>query len=132
MSVGLLLVMHGKLGHLLIETMTDMLGPLPLETDVLEVRRVQATDVLLRQGVRMIERLDRGAGVLLLTDAYGSTPANIANQLASGTPTLVVAGVNLPMLVRVFNYPALSLDEMARAAVEGGRKGITLCPRLSS
>jgi PTS system mannose-specific IIA component len=132
MSVGVLLVTHGKLGHLLLETMTDMLGPLPLETDVLEVRRVQATDVLLRQGARMIERLDKGSGVLLLTDAYGSTPANIANQLGVDTPTLVVAGVNLPMLVRVFNYPALALDAMARAAVEGGQKGITLCPRLKS
>jgi len=132
MSVGVLLVMHGKLGHLLLETMTDMLGPLPMATDVLEVRRVQATEVLLRQGVRMIERLDRGDGVLLLTDAYGSTPANIANKLAVDSPTLVVAGVNLPMLVRVFNYPALSLEAIARAAVEGGQKGITLCPRLQS
>lgn len=132
MSVGVLLVTHGKLGHLMLETMTDMLGPLPMETDVLEVRRVQATEVLLRQGVRMIERLDRGDGVLLLTDAYGSTPANIANRLSVGTPTLVVAGVNLPMLVRVFNYPALSLDAIARTAVEGGQKGITLCPRLTS
>jgi PTS system mannose-specific IIA component len=131
MSVGVLLVMHGKLGHLLLETMSDMLGPLPLETDVLEVRRVQATDVLLRQGARMIERLDSGSGVLMLTDAYGSTPANIANRLAVDTPARVVAGANLPMLVRIFNYPALSLDEMARAAVEGGQKGITLCPRLS-
>ena len=132
MKVGLLLVMHGKLGHLLLETMTDMLGPLPLETEVLEVRRVQATEVLLRQGARMIERLDRGAGVLLLTDAYGSTPANIATRLAVDTKTLVVAGANLPMLVRVFNYPALSLDDMAHGAVEGGQKGITLCPRLMS
>ncbi|SHH21798.1 PTS system, ascorbate-specific IIA component [Hydrocarboniphaga daqingensis] len=130
-AVGVLLVTHGKLGHLLLETMSDMLGPLPMACDVLEVRRVQATEVLLRQGARMIERLDAGAGVLMLTDAYGSTPANIANKLAIGTPTLVVAGVNLPMLVRVFNYPTLSLDVMARAAVEGGQKGVTLCPRAS-
>jgi PTS system mannose-specific IIA component len=132
MSVGLLLVTHGKLGHLMLETMSDMLGELPLKTDVLEVRRVQATDVLLRQGLRMIERLDEGQGVLVLTDAYGSTPANIANKLAAtAARTRVAAGVNLPMLVRVFNYPALSLDAMAQAAVEGGQKGIMLCPRIA-
>jgi PTS system mannose-specific IIA component len=131
-SIGLLLVTHGKLGHLMLETMTDMLGELTLKTDVLEVRRVQATDVLLRQGLRMIERLDEGQGVLVLTDAYGSTPANIANKLAANAQrTLVVAGVNLPMLVRVFNYPALSLDAMAQTAVEGGQKGIMLCPRIA-
>jgi PTS system ascorbate-specific IIA component len=125
---GLLLVTHGKIGHLLLETMTDMLGALPLEADVLEVRRVQATDVLLRQGLRMIERLDVGSGVLVLTDAYGSTPGNIANQLAkAAAQTRVVAGLNLPMLVRIFNYPTLSLVEMAKTAVEGGQKGIVLC-----
>ena len=127
-QVGLLLVTHGKLGHFLLETMIDMIGPLPLATDVLEVRRVQATDVLLLQGRRMIERLDQGAGVLLLTDAFGSTPSNIANRLAETPRTAVVAGVNLPMLVRVFNYPELDLETMSRAAVEGGQRGVLICP----
>ncbi len=129
MSVGILLATHGKLGHLMLETMTDMIGALPLEADVLEVRRVQATDVLLLQGRRMIERLDTGDGVLILTDAYGSTPSNIANRLAEADGTAVVAGVNLPMLVKLFNYPQLDLATMARAAVEGGQRGITQCPR---
>jgi PTS system ascorbate-specific IIA component len=129
-SVGILLVTHGKLGHLLIDTITEMLGPLPMAADVLEVRRVQATDVLLRQGRRMIERLDSGAGVLLLTDAYGSTPSNIATCLAGEQPARVevVAGINLPMLVRIFNYPQLALSAMAQNAVEGGRRGIVICP----
>src|SRR5580693_1182167 len=103
-----------------------MIDPLPLETDVLEVRRVQALDVLLLQGRRMIERLDSGDGVLLLTDAYGSTPSNIATRLAAPR-TMVVAGINLPMLVRIFNYPGLSLAEMAQSAVEGGQRGVTIC-----
>ena len=127
-AVGLLLVTHGKLGHFMLETITDMMGPLPLQADVLEVRRVQATDVLLLQGRRMIERLDRGGGVLLLTDAYGSTPSNIANRLAEAPRTAVVAGVNLPMLVKIFNYPQLELAAMTRAAVEGGQRGVVECP----
>jgi len=129
MSVGLLLVTHGKLGHFLLDTITDMLGPLPLAADVLEVRRVQATDVLLLQGRRMIQRLDSGDGVLLLTDAFGSTPSNIANHLCDGVATAVVAGVNLPMLVKIFNYPQLDLAAMTRAAVEGGQRGVVVCPR---
>jgi PTS system ascorbate-specific IIA component len=131
MSVGILLATHGKLGHLLLETMTDMIGELPLPADVLEVRRVQATDVLLLQGRRMIERLDTGDGVLILTDAYGSTPSNIANRLGELAHTEVVAGVNLPMLVKIFNYPRLDLAAMAHAAVEGGQRGITRCLRSS-
>jgi PTS system ascorbate-specific IIA component len=128
MSVGILIAAHGKLGHLLVDTITDLLGPLPLPTDVLEVRRVQATDVLLRQGERMINRLDSGDGVLLLTDAYGSTPSNIVTRLGDPPRTLVVAGVNLPMLVRVYNYPSLDLATLAQYAIEGGQRGIMLCP----
>jgi PTS system ascorbate-specific IIA component len=133
MSVGILIVCHGKLGHLLAETMADMLGPLPLATEILEVRRgVQVTDALLRQGERAIERLDTGDGVLLLTDAYGSTPSNIANRLAGAPRRQVVAGINLPMLVRIYNYPALDVNAMAQNAVEGGQRGIVMCPRLAT
>jgi PTS system ascorbate-specific IIA component len=128
MAVGILLVTHGKLGHLLLETLRDFMGTLPLPADVLEVRRVQAPDILLRQGCRMISNLDQGDGVLVITDAYGSTPGNIANRLTSETSIKRVAGVNLPMLMRVFNYPQLGLESLAIAAIEGGQKGILLCP----
>ncbi|HEX4871493.1 MAG TPA: PTS fructose transporter subunit IIA [Nevskiaceae bacterium] len=130
MKVGVLLVTHGKLGHYFLDCLRDLIGEeLPLDVDVLEVRRVQATDALLRQGLRMIERLDGGAGVLILTDAYGSTPANIANRLGEAAAVRVVAGLNLPMLVRLFNYPRLGLAEAAASAVEGGQRGIVECPR---
>lgn len=126
--VGLLLVMHGKLGHHLLDTLREMMGELSLAADVLEVRRVSAHEVLIRQGGKMLDRLDSGAGVLILTDAFGSTPSNIANKLRAAHDCAVVAGVNLPMLVRIFNYPKLPLREMARSAVEGGSRGIIECP----
>ena len=129
MSVGVLLVTHGRLGHYLLGTMADMIGPLPLPADVLEVRRVQDPNVLLRQGARTIARLDQGQGVLILTDAFGSTPSNIASHLHTEGRTVVVAGVNLPMLVRIFNYPALDLAGMAAAAVEGGQRGVMVCDK---
>lgn len=128
MSVGVLLITHGKLGRFLVETAAEMMGPLRLDTEVLEVRRVQDTEVLLRQGQRMLQRLDSGDGVLMLTDAYGSTPANIACRLGRAPRTRLVAGMNLPMVLRVFNYPRLDVDALARAAVEGGQRGVTLCP----
>lgn len=126
MSVGILLVTHGKLGHFLLETMRNMIVDLPLAAEALEVRAVQSHEAMLMQGARMIERLDRGDGVLLLTDAFGSTPSNIANKLV-GPRIAVVAGVNLPMLVRIFNYPKLALPDMVRNAVEGGQRGILAC-----
>ncbi|MCI0748978.1 MAG: PTS fructose transporter subunit IIA [Nevskiales bacterium] len=127
MSVGVLLVTHGKLGRYLLDTLKEMAGSPPLPVDVLEVRLVQDSNVLLRQGRRTIERLDQGQGVLILTDVHGSTPSNIAARLNESGRTVVVAGLNLPMLVRIFNYPKLNLSQMAAAAIRGGRRGVTIC-----
>ena len=63
--VGVLLVTHGRLGRFFLDTLGDMLGDLSLPVEVLEVRRVQDTELLTRDGQRMIERLDTGSGVLV-------------------------------------------------------------------
>ena len=135
MRVGVLLVTHGKFGHFLLDSMRDMLGELPMPAEVLEIRRVQRPEVLIHQGSKMIVRMlenESGAddtalrSVLLLTDAFGSTPSNIANRLSALHGSPVVSGVNIPMLVRIFNYPRLGIDELAATAVEGGRRGIVL------
>ena len=114
----------------ILDTLIDTMGPLPMPADVLEVRRVQAHEVLLRQGLLMIENLDQGQGVLVLTDAYGSTPSNIANKLGLAcASTAVVSGTNLPMLMRVFNYAQQPLEKLAQLAVEGGQRGVLLCQK---
>ncbi|HEX5638048.1 MAG TPA: PTS fructose transporter subunit IIA, partial [Gammaproteobacteria bacterium] len=79
-----------------------------------------------------ITKLDQGDGVLLLTDIFGGTPCNISQALHKlaldhGNKIRLVAGVNLPMLVRVLNYVDLDLNELARKAASGGRDGIVLC-----
>ncbi|ORE89113.1 PTS system fructose subfamily IIA component [Oceanococcus atlanticus] len=128
MAVAVLLITHGRLSQNLVETVTEMLGGrLSLATDVLEVRTVQDPELLVKQGLRLTEKLDQGDGVLLLTDAFGSTPSNIANKVAQAGRCRVVAGVNLPMLIRIYNYPKLKLDALARTAVEGGQRGVMLC-----
>lgn len=125
--IGVLLVTHGQLGQHLVETVTGMLGELSLPTDVVEVHRQSDPDVLLGTVREAVDRLDAGAGVLILTDAFGSTPSNVANRAADRERCRVVAGVNLPMLVRIYNYPELNLEEIAKGAVEAGRQGVILC-----
>lgn len=123
-AVGVLLVTHGQLGRHLVDTVTGMLGELSLPTDVLEVHRQSDPDALIDAACDAAGRLDAGAGVLILTDAFGATPSNIAGRAAERAGCRVVAGVNLPMLVRIYNYPELDLDEIAAGAVEAGREGI--------
>ena len=76
----------------------------------------------------MVMELDTGDGVLVLTDVCGATPSNIACRLVSLGRVMVVSGLNLPMLMRILNYPNLSLEELAERAVSGGRQGIMLLP----
>lgn len=127
MSVGVLIITHVKIGRDLLTTVSDMIDTLPLQTDILEVRRIQDTDGMLRQGRRLLERLDSGDGVLILTDAYGSTPSNIANGITEGVRCRVVSGINLPMLVSVYNFAHYDLNQLARCALENGRGGIVIC-----
>ena len=77
--------------------------------------------------LRRARALDDGDGVLVLTDLYGSTPSNIAASLLGTGAVQVVAGLNLPMLIRVLNYPAEDLPALADKAVSGGNRGILLC-----
>jgi len=126
-SVGLLLITHNDIGSSLLETATRMLGTCPLNAEALAVTDDAARDQLAYRARRMAEELDTGEGVLVLTDLYGSSPSNIANSLKGLGPMRVLTGINLPMLVRVLNYPALPLSQMAEKALSGGRDGVLLC-----
>jgi PTS system ascorbate-specific IIA component len=65
--------------------------------------------------------------VLVLTDMYGSTPSNIASRLVRERGWRLIAGVNLPMLIRVLNYSGLGIHELISKALSGGHDGIMLC-----
>lgn len=127
MSVGLLLVTHNDLGAALFDTATRMLAGCPLPAKILKVSETSDLDVLIRQSQHLVEGLDQGDGVLVLTDMYGSTPANIATRLRRDNQVAVIAGINLPMLVRAFNYPYLDLSALAEKVLKGGREGVMEC-----
>jgi len=127
MRIGVLIIAHDGLGDVLLDIARDAIGDAPLAVEVLRVNRGVDPDTLFEQADRLVERLDQGSGVLVLTDMYGSTPGNIACRLQQTRQVQVVAGLNLPMLFRVFNYPDLTLDEMAEKAVSGGNAGVLHC-----
>lgn len=130
MSVGVLLVAHGHMGEELIAVARSLLGrELPLPTRALSMPNDCDNGQALAQAQQAIDQLDSGAGVLVLTDLFGATPSNICGRLAGLAGHLRrVSGLNLPMLMRVQNYPALALDELAETAFAGGRNGIVMTP----
>lgn len=127
MTVGVLLMTHESMGAALVSAARHVLGRLPLSVEVQEVAADADPDTMLRTAVASARELDHGDGVLVLSDLYGATPCNIARRLPDlGVRMHCVSGLNLPMLLRVLNYPEQSLDELAQTAANGGRGGIVV------
>ena len=127
MSVGIFVITHNNIGQQLLETARIMLGTCPLETENLAIQSDCDLEASISKAASIIEKLDTGDGVLVLTDMYGSTPSNIANRLGNDSSVTVISGVNLPMLIRVLNYPRLNLEQLAEKARTGGHDGIMIC-----
>lgn len=127
MAVSILTITHGKMGHELLATAESMLSNLPLACKALSVSDSSNPDELLEKAKNLCAQLDEGDGILVLTDIFGSTPSNICNKLSSVARVHVLAGLNLPMLIRVMNYPDLNLSELVEKALSGAHDGIIDC-----
>lgn len=119
--VGILLLTHNGLGASLLDCVRHVTGSVPAHVKSLSVmadddppQKEEEARVLLRQ-------LDTGDGVLIFTDIYGATPSNIALRLCQPGQIEGVAGVNLPMLLRVICGGDLPLKEQVQRAIGGGR-----------
>lgn len=124
MSVGILLVTHEGIGQPLLAVAARLLGRLPLACEAFEVPFDGEPEALLPQASAAMRRVDGGNGVLVLTDLYGATPANLAARLARlGTPVRRVSALSLPMLLRVMNYAELELADLPAVAAAGARSG---------
>ena len=127
MAVGVLLLTHEGIGAALVAVATGLLRQLPLRTEAFEIPFDADLQTLLPRASAALRRVDAGQGVLLLTDLYGASPANLAARLMHlGTPVRRVSALNLPMLLRVMNYPELELDELPAVAAAGARNGVVL------
>ncbi len=101
-----------------------VLGEVPRNLKVLSVLAGDDSQLKLAEGQALIKELDTGGGVLILADVFGATPSNIGRRLCHAEHVFGVAGLNLPMLLRVVCSPNKTLPELARIAVEGGRECI--------
>lgn len=123
--VGILLVTHNGLGDSFVDCVKHVLGEVPHNLKSLSVSAGDDPQQKSVEGQALIKQLDTGSGVLILADVFGATPSNIARQLCHAERVMGVAGLNLPMLLRVACYPTATLPELAKVAVEGGRGCIT-------
>jgi len=128
--IGLVLVTHGRLAEELIAALEHVVGRQANihaicigPDDDMEERRAHILEA--------VARAEEGNGIILLTDMFGGTPSNLAISIMDKARVEVIAGVNLPMLVKLASVRQTeSLEEAAQSAQEAGRKYINIASRL--
>jgi PTS system mannose-specific IIA component len=130
--IGLVLVTHGQLAEEFRRALEHVVGP----QDHLETVSIGADDDMERRRqdiVEAVRRADTGAGVIILTDMFGGTPSNLAISIMEAGKVEVIAGMNLPMLIKLSSVRAG--DDMTAAlqhAQTAGRKYINVASQLLS
>jgi mannose PTS system EIIA component len=124
--IGLILVTHGKLAEEFVHAMQHVVGRQDAvatvcigPNDDMEARRKEIADA--------IKTVDQGSGVIVLTDLFGGTPSNLAISLMQAGAVEVIAGINLPMLIRLAKARhCMTVAQAAAAARDAGRNYITI------
>ena len=122
--IGVLVISHGAIGETLLASAEQILGGRQAQVATLGVSRGEDPDALLGRARALAASVDSGAGVLVLTDMFGATPCNVAARLLADGRVEGVAGVSLPMLVRVLSGRNGSLAAGVRRALSGGAEGV--------
>jgi PTS system mannose-specific IIA component len=127
--IGIVLVTHGRLAVEFRAALEHVVGP---QTQIESVTIGPNDDGECRKDIiDAVKRVDTGDGVAILTDMFGGTPSNLAISVMSRPNVEVLAGINLPMLVKLAKVRAeCPLSEAVIAAQESGRKYITVASRV--
>ena len=126
--IGILIITHGTLGESLIHCASHVLNKRPPRLKQLGITAQDDPTLLLPQARNMVKELDDSDGVLILTDIYGGTPSNMSAKLVMPGKVEAVAGVSLPMLIRVLTYREHDLQTIVTKAISGGCEGVTRVP----
>jgi mannose PTS system EIIA component len=123
MSTRILLIAHAPLAHALRECALHVFPDCAQAVIAIDVPPDEAPDVTLASAKQLMQA-HAAQDTLVLTDVLGATPANVAQRLVHDLPSKLIAGVNLPMLLRTVCYRHESLDALAQRALDGGAKGV--------
>jgi PTS system mannose-specific IIA component len=130
--IGIVLVTHGRLATEFRAALEHVVGP---QQNLVAIDIGPEDDVEQRRRdiIEAVGKVEAGDGVALLTDMFGGTPSNLAISVMNGPSIEVVAGINLPMLVKLARVRAeLPLSEAVALAQEAGRKYINIASRVLS
>lgn len=129
--IGIVIATHANMAQGLVDAAEMILGPLP-GVEVLSIGQEDGPDDIHARFATALDRLDvKGEGVLILTDMFGGTPTNIGSSFMSSARVEVLAGVNLPMLLKACNARSdMSLEDLAAEVKAYTLQGILLVSQL--
>lgn len=128
--IGVLIITHGELGHELIKAAELIKGDLKGVAHI-SVDQTKGMEDIRKEISAAIKRLDQGRGVIILTDLFGGTPANLSLSFLKEGKVEVITGVNLPMLLKLSDARGtMNLQEYAIFIKEYGIKNIYLASEI--
>ena len=128
--IGLVLVTHGQLANQFVAAMEHVVGP---QAQVVSICIGPDDDMEKRRQdiLEAVDAVNQGDGVILLTDMFGGTPSNLAISIMDKAKVEVIAGINLPMLIKLASVrEAASLADAVEQAQESGRKYISVASKV--
>jgi PTS system mannose-specific IIA component len=128
--IGLLIVTHCDLGKEFLKAAEFIVGSLDA-AEAVSINQVSESDEIRKSIEDKVTALDKGQGVLILTDMFGGTPSNLSLSFLKEEMVEVLTGVNLPMVISIAqNRSEMSLEELAEKAQEAGKMSISLAGKL--
>jgi len=124
---GILLVTHANLGNALIETVEFILGKSQDNLSFVSINIQENTDSLRKKIKKGISKVKTDNGVIILTDMFGGTPANLSYSFLEEGQIEVISGVNLPILLKaVTSRSKMNMEKLTTSLVEHGKRSISL------
>ena len=128
--IGLVLVTHGRLADEFKAALEHVMGP-QKQIEAITIGAEDDADLCRSDIIEAVNRVDSGDGVAILTDMFGGTPSNLAISAMERSNVEVIAGVNLPMLVKLASVRGeCKLQEAITQAQEAGRKYISVASQI--
>ena len=122
--IGIFLITHGTFGESLVQNVCHVLNNRPQLIAQLGIAAQDDPQEMLAIAQQMLQQVDSGEGVLVMTDILGATPSNIALKLLEPGRVEGIAGVSLPMLLRALTYRKNGMETLMEKAISGGRDGV--------
>ena len=127
--IGMILVTHGRLADEFKSALEHVVGP-QKQLETVSIQPDDDMEANRRDIIAAISRVNTGDGVVILTDLFGGTPSNLALSCIIQNSIEVVAGINLPMLIKLASLRDAPLAEAVSKAQEAGRKHISIASQI--